>query len=237
LFLDRDRTPRTSGFAMERILDPMSWPLWVVMAAMVLSAVIDWARRPHGRRVPNRLTYPLILSGWALGFYHNLLDWQVVDWRIDGWLAADGTPWTGVGCFLGSFGCTMVGFFLLFPLLLLRAMGKGDVKMQMGFGAWVGAFFGWSPGWLIVIVAFCVAGLIGGVIGVVMMLYNRTYRENIQNMRLILMDFATGSGLGKMAERGQGLRDKAREKGVELPYGVPLCLGFVSYLAYLVYNL
>jgi prepilin peptidase CpaA len=217
-----------SRFSMDKLLDPMSWPLWVVVAGMILAAVIDgWKRR-----VPNWLTFSLILSGWALGLYHNLLGWELLDWRIDGWQGADGNFVTGTGGFLASLGCTMIGFLLLFPLLLLRGMGKGDVKMQMGFGAWVGAFFGWTPGWLIVILAFCVGAIIGGIIGFGMMIYNRSYRQNLQNMQAIMMDVMVGAGLGKMAERGQQLRDR----GPKLPYGIPLCLGFVSYLAYWVYN-
>jgi prepilin peptidase CpaA len=213
---------------MDKLLDPMSWPLWVVVAGMILAAVIDgWKRR-----VPNWLTFSLILSGWALGLYHDFLHWEVFNWHIDGWQTAEGKFVTGIGGFLASLGCTVIGFLLLFPLLLLRGMGKGDVKMQMGFGAWVGAFFGWSPGWLIVILAFAVGALIGGLIGFGMMIYNRSYRQNLQNMQAIMMDVMVGAGLGKMAERGQQLRDK----GPKLPYGIPLCLGFVSYLAYWVYN-
>lgn len=207
---------------MEKLLELGSWPLWVVIAGMILAAIIDgWKRK-----VPNWLTFSLVLSGWALGAVHSF------GYRPDGWDGPDGTPLTGVGGFLASFGCTLVGFALLFPLLLLKGMGEGDVKMQMGFGAWVGAFFGWSPGWLIVVLAFCTGAIIGGIHALIMMIYNRTYRQNLQNMQLILMDVATGASLDQMAARGQGLRDK----GPKLPYGVPLCLGFVGYLAYLLYS-
>ena len=34
------------------------------------------------------------------------------------------------------------GFVLLFPMLAIRGVGEGDVKMQMGFAAWVAAYFG-----------------------------------------------------------------------------------------------
>jgi prepilin peptidase CpaA len=207
---------------MEKMLEPMSWPLWVILAGMILAAVIDgWKYK-----VPNWLTFSLILSGWALGLAHSF------GLRPDGWDAPDGQALTGVGTFWASLSCTFLGFALLLPLLLIRAMGKGDVKMQMGFGAWVGAFFGWSPGWLIVVLAFCAAGIIGGIIAFGMMIYNRTYRQNVQNMQAILMDLAVGAGVGKMAERGQQLRNR----GPKLPYGIPLCIGFVGYLAYWVYS-
>ena len=97
-------------------------PLVVVCAGMILAAFIDgWALK-----VPNWVTLPLILSGWLLGLSHNL------------GLAVD----SGTGGFGMAFMGTVFAFALLFPMLAIRGVGEGDVKMQMGFGAWVGAFFG-----------------------------------------------------------------------------------------------
>ena len=43
------------------------WPLAFVCAAMIVAAVIDgWKLK-----VPNWLTFPLILSGWLLGLLRN----------------------------------------------------------------------------------------------------------------------------------------------------------------------
>ena len=43
------------------------WPLSFVCAAMIVAAVIDgWKLK-----VPNWLTFPLILSGWGLGLLHS----------------------------------------------------------------------------------------------------------------------------------------------------------------------
>src|SRR5215211_5214299 len=104
-----------------------NWPLWFICVAMVAAAVIDgWKLK-----VPNWLTFPLVLSGTALGFV------------------------------------------LLFPVYAIGGMGGGDVKMQMGFGAWIGAFYGLSASkvdpvhggamWII-FMAFVYAALIGGAI-------------------------------------------------------------------------
>ena len=206
---------------MEKLLAPGNWPLWVVIVGMIVAAVIDgWKRK-----VPNWLTFSLVLTGWALGLAHTL------GYRMDGIDAADGQPLTGIGGIGGSIGCTFVGFALLLPLLLMKGMGEGDVKMQMGFGAWIGAFFGWSPGWLIVVLAFCAGAIVGGVIAFGMMAYNRSYRENLRNMQLIVTDVAITGSLSQMANRGQQLRDR----GPKLPYGIPLCIGFVGYLLFCVY--
>src|SRR6516162_9973147 len=127
-----------------------NWPLLFVCAAMVVAAVIDgWKLK-----VPNWLTFPLIISGWALGLLHTF----------------DLLPGTGAGGVGAALAGTALGFALLLPVYAIGGMGAGDVKMQMGFGSWIGAFFGLSgsetqPGALSVIWwAFVVAALVGGAI-------------------------------------------------------------------------
>src|SRR5439155_26828037 len=125
-----------------------NWPLLFVCAAMVVAAVIDgWKLK-----VPYWLTLPLIVSGWALGLLHNC-----------GLL--EGTGEGGVGAALAG---TALGFVLLLPVYVIGGMGAGDVKMQMGFGSWVGAFFGLWSGLGVIWWAFAVAVLIGGALALVM---------------------------------------------------------------------
>src|SRR6516225_12438206 len=101
------------------------WPLWFICVAMILAAVIDgWKLK-----VPNWLTFPLVLSGWGLGLLHDL-------GLVPG-IAG------GIGASLAG---TALGFALLLPVYAIGGMGAGDVKMQMGFGSWIGAFFGLWPG-------------------------------------------------------------------------------------------
>ncbi|MCS7272327.1 MAG: A24 family peptidase, partial [Gemmataceae bacterium] len=95
-------------------------PLLVISAGMILAALVDgWAFK-----VPNWLTLPLILSGWILGLCHSL-----------GWPVDSGTGGLGV-----TLLATLLGFGLLLPMLIIRGVGEGDVKMQMGFAAWMGAY-------------------------------------------------------------------------------------------------
>ena len=152
---------------MPFILD--HWPLAFLCAAMIVAAVIDgWKLK-----VPNWLTFPLILSGWALGAIHDL-----------GWLESTGPG--GIGASLAG---TALGFALLFPVYAIGGMGGGDVKMQMGFGAWIGSFYGlartdWHPGVLwIVFWAFCLAAVIGGVLALGMILIRGQLRNNLSNTR------------------------------------------------------
>src|SRR6266566_820208 len=92
-----------------------NWPLAFICAAMIVAAVIDgWKLK-----VPNWLTLPLVVSGWL-------------------------PESTGVGGMGASLAGTFLGFVLLYPIYAIGGMGAGDVKMQMGFGSWVGAFYGFG---------------------------------------------------------------------------------------------
>ena len=190
-------------------------PLVVICVGMVLAAFIDgWALK-----VPNWITLPLVLSGWALGALHDF-----------GILTQTGNGGFGIA-FLG----TVLGFVLLFPMLAIRGVGEGDVKMQMGFGAWVGAYFGTdSPTGLhglgVVFWAFCFGAIVGGAFGMVIILMRRKFGQNAGIVREIFNDlqlFGTGqvSAATKQAQERRG-------RWVKLPYGIPLCVGFLMFLLY-----
>src|SRR6516162_5331163 len=156
-----------------------NWPLLFICGAMIASAVIDWWKF----KVPNRLTFPIIISGWVFGLLHNL-GLHVV--------AGDGNG--GLGASLAG---TALGFALLLPMYAIGGMGAGDVKMTMGFGAWAGAFFGLEAGlclWVI-LYAFCAGAIIGGVIALGMIAVRRQFRNNLQHTRAIMLDLFTASSL------------------------------------------
>ena len=184
------------------------WPIAVVSFAMIVAAIIDgWKLK-----VPNALTFPLIISGWILGLFNTF---QILH---------D----SGIGGIGGSLTATALGFALIFPVYAIGGMGAGDVKMQMGFGAWVGAYYSFGQAQYIVLIAFCWGAIIGGIIAFFMILFRRQISTNILNTREILSDLATKS----VDETEQ--KAAARKPRMHLlPYGIPLCLGFLGYLAYL----
>ena len=186
-----------------------NWPLLFVCAAMIVAAIIDgWKLK-----VPNWLTLPLIVSGWVLGLLHscNLL------------------AGTGDGGLLAALAGTAVGFALLFPVYAIGGMGAGDVKMQMGFGSWIGAYFGLWSGLGVLWWAFAAAALIGGFIALVMIFIRRQYGRNLANTREIFGDLFASKGIGDVADKAAQRKPRMHL----LPYGIPLCLGFVGYLIYL----
>jgi prepilin peptidase CpaA len=198
-------------------------PLIVLCAGMVLAAFIDgWALK-----VPNWVTLPLILSGWMLGICHDV------------GLAVD----AGTGGFGMAFLGTLLGFVLLLPMLVIRGVGEGDVKMQMGFGAWVGAFFGTGAttqaagldipplhGLGVVFWGFAFGAIIGGFFGLIIILIRRKFGDNKAMVSGILTDlqlFATGN-TGVATKQAE----ERRKVWVKLPYGIPLCVGFLLFLWY-----
>lgn len=186
-------------------------PMIVLCFSMVLAAVIDgWAFK-----VPNWLTLSMVISGWALGASHTA------------GLSFD----AGQGGIGSALLCTAIGFFLLFPLLAIVGMGQGDVKMLMGFGSWVGAFFGGRASVEILIWAFCLGAVVGGLCGIVMMITRRKFKKNLSNFREIAVDLKVLATVGPTAAANRS--SERRPTWDRLPYGIPLCVGFLGYLGYL----
>jgi prepilin peptidase CpaA len=82
-----------------------------VVLLLALAAFVDWRLR----RIPNWLTFTLVLSGLAQSL-------------TPGALLSPGNSVLGL----------LAAFILIFPLYALGAVGGGDVKLLAGIGAWFG---------------------------------------------------------------------------------------------------
>jgi prepilin peptidase CpaA len=206
-----DRSPvEPSPFPKEVLMKLFTlefWPVHVICVGMVAAAIIDWWKF----KVPNKLTFPLILSGWALGLCNNF-----------GLEAGQG----GLGSALAG---TFLGLGLLLPFYAIGGMGAGDVKMTMGFGSWIGAFFGIAEGMGIIFYAFCAGTIVGGIIALGMIVLRGNYKQNATHVKEIVGDMFNAQGIGEIADRA----NRRRPRWHRLPYGVPLCIGFLGYLLYL----
>src|SRR5262245_55027028 len=205
-------------------------PVILLCAAMILAAVIDGVKF----KVPNWLTLSLILAGWGLGALNSLSAAMT-----NPTLAVGPGPietalrdaWPRSGGLWGAIIGSLVAFGMLFPVFLIGGMGQGDVKMQTGFGAWVAALYGADEGMWTIVWAVLAGYLVGGVIGLLMMVGRGQLHKNLGNVKEIFADFKVmaQSGVKAAAQRAQSRRPTWHR----LPYGIPLCIGFVGYLGYL----
>ncbi|GIX01979.1 MAG: prepilin peptidase [Thermogutta sp.] len=102
---------------LERVLQTSDQPWTVWGICWFVSVVLVWAAWIDGTKlkVPNWLTFPLIISGWVVSGL---------------WFG-----WPGVWSSLLG---TAVGLALLLPAYAIGGMGAGDVKLLAGVGAWIG---------------------------------------------------------------------------------------------------
>src|SRR3954471_14583215 len=145
-----------------------NWPVLVICIGMLAAAVIDWWKF----KVPNKLTFPLILSGWVLGLLNVF---ELV-------------PFGGQGGLGEALAGTFLACALLLPVYAIGGMGAGDVKMTMGFGSWIGAFYGLPDSLNIIFWAFCAGAVVGGVIAGVMIVARGQHRNNAQHVHDIFGD-------------------------------------------------
>jgi prepilin peptidase CpaA len=189
---------------VEYFVDHFGLPIAMMAVLMTIGAVIDgWKKK-----VPNRLTYPMIVLAWA-------------------WWAAYGAS-TGKLHLLGM--SVLATFFAGLPLLVLWRigfMGAGDVKLYAGFGAWMAPVPGF--GFEHVAWAFAYSVVLGGVMALVMIALKRTPLVNLENAREAVGDLASGASLDEI--RAKALVRKQRVQLI--PYGVPLTIGSLAYVAFM----
>ena len=145
-----------------------TWHVWVVTITLVVAAVIDGLQL----KVPNWITYPMIISGWV---YSAALS------PYPGW---EGLWFSLVG--------TAVGLALLLPAYAIGGMGAGDVKLMAGVGAWM-----WGT---VTFYAFAVSTIVGAVIAVGMVLWTKSWDKHKAQFWGIVNEIVTIKDPEKLAE-------------------------------------
>ncbi len=181
-----------------------NWSIWLVAVTLVVAAVIDgWMLK-----VPNWLTYPMILSGWV---------YSVTNF---GWLGL-----------LFSILATIAGLVMLLPLYSVGGMGAGDVKLLAGVGAWVGTHGhpdNYWGGLFVMLCAFCATAIVGGGISIVMVLWRGEWAKHHAQFLAILTEFATIRDPNRLAAIAAGRKSSM----LLLPYGIPIAIGTIIYFAW-----
>lgn len=181
-----------------------NFPVAAICVLMIVAAVVDGWKL----KVPNWLTYPMIFSGWLYWTYASA---TTGDWSLLG----------------NSIGGTFVGVLLLFFVFMVGGVGAGDVKMYAGFGAWMVplTWFGYYG----LAVAFAVSVVTGGIMAALMIWWQGTLIKNIVTAQEIVNDLTTKT----VAEADAAAR-KRKSSLQLLPYGIPLCVGSLLYIAYVI---
>jgi prepilin peptidase CpaA len=179
-----------------------NWVFWAVSIFAVIAAYIDGKEL----RVPNKLTFPMIIAGWA---------WSSIAYGAagEGWYM--GLMWSLAG--------TAVGLATLLPMYAIGGMGAGDVKMMAAIGAWVHC--------TTTFYAFCVSAIVGAILAVIMVIVAGEGKKHFNMFFHILNEIKTVGDPEALAQIATERKTKMRL----LPYGIPLAIGTVMYFAWMGY--
>lgn len=154
-------------------------------------------------KVPNWLTFSMIVTGWIFS-------------SVAAYYA--GTPWyVGLGW---SFAGTIVGLLLLMPAYAIGGMGAGDVKLMAGIGAWMQV--------TITLESFAVSAVIGGVLALVMVACKRAYQKHSKMFVYLLKEMWRVKDPVQLAT----IASARKPQMFLLPYGIPIAIGTIGYLAW-----
>jgi prepilin peptidase CpaA len=163
--------------------------LVLTAAVAVIAGVTDW----RSRKIPNWLTVPAA----ALGLVINSVAYG----------------WTGLKISSSGLG---LGLLLLFPFVLLRALGAGDWKLAGALGAFLGAHQ--------LLLVLLVAILIAGVMAMALVLYKRRFGQTIRNMGRLLFSLATG-------HPGDPSISLDNPESLKVPFGVAFAVAAIVFVA------
>lgn len=183
----------------ELIAMDSTWVYWVVAIFAIVAAYIDGKEL----RVPNKLTFPMIIAGWIFSCF-------AYGFAGEGWYF--GLMWSLIG--------TIVGGLTLLPFYSIGGMGAGDVKMMAAIGAWVHV--------TIVFMSFCIGAAVGGVIAVIMILMSGEASKHYTQFWFLINEITTVQNPEKLSEIAAERKSTMRL----LPYGIPMAIGTLIYLVW-----
>jgi prepilin peptidase CpaA len=164
----------------------LTFPNGAALAVALAGCVSDLKTR----RIPNVLT--LGAASGAAGFHLAAGGWSGLGWSLAGWC---------------------VGLLMFLPILALRGIGGGDVKLLAALGAWIG------PGtavWLALWTAIA-----GGPLAIIVALGAGYLRQALRNV-WSLVTFWRVAGL-----RPHPTLNLETAGAPKLPYALPIAAGLV----------
>lgn len=176
-----------------------NWPYWVVTLFVIVAAYIDGKEL----RVPNKITYPMIIAGWI---------YSMIAYGMTGQGAMTGLGWSLAG--------TAVGLATLLPAYSIGGMGAGDVKMMAGIGAWVYCE--------VTFYAFCVSAVVGAVLAVGMIMTSGHGKKHYNQFFFLINEIMTVKNPESLSAIAADRKSSMRL----LPYGIPIAIGTIMYFGW-----
>ncbi len=160
---------------------------WLICSTLIVGMIaVIWDVRY--RKIPNWLTFGAMVSGISLNLVFNWQSWMV--------------PFLGV----------LAGFLMLLLPYTLGGIGAGDVKLLMGFGAFLGAK---AVFWVTLY-----AAIAGGIFSLGYLVYKygwETTKQKLQKMFLKLPGI----------KKDPTLSSNPTGEKVYIPYGVAIYAGLI----------
>lgn len=170
----------------------------LIIGTLILLLPIAAWQDIHHYRIPNALVF----TGTIIAVILNTLLPQEMG---------------GLG-FLTSLIGLGVGFAVLLPLYLLRAMGAGDIKLMAMIGTFVG------PTSMLMITLYIL--LAGGLLALGVVLLGGKVARLLENLKIMLIMHFAGSPMTSISSVGT-----LTESTGKLPYGVAIAAGTLVYLS------
>lgn len=160
----------------------------------------------------------MIVAAVIDGMILKVPNWLTYPFIASGWIfGCLSAGWSGLGYSLLG---TIVGLTLLLVVRAVGGMGAGDVKLLAGFGAWLGAS--------VTLWAFIWTTVVGGVIALGMVWYSGDWKKHYVMFHQILHEWITIRNPEKLAAIARERKPTMKL----LPYGIPMAIGSILYLAY-----
>jgi prepilin peptidase CpaA len=122
---------------------------------------------------------------------------------------------------LWSLEGALVGLATLLPLYAIGGMGAGDVKLMAGLGAWVGPS--------IALGAFVTSTVVGALMALAMVIYSGKLVEHAAMFVVIVREIVQIRNPTELSERAA----ERKPRMLLLPYGIPMAVGSISYMAWI----
>jgi prepilin peptidase CpaA len=153
-----------------------------------------------------------LCAGWLDGWTHRIPNWLTVTGFVAG--VALNSAVTGLKGTATALEGAGIGLLILVPVVYLRALGAGDLKLV----AAVGAFVGPTLLWLVLLASVLVAGAMA----IILMIRAQRVQETLRNLGCLIMSFFM------FGIRSYPDISLDNPRLLKLPFGVAVAVGTLS---------